>query len=393
MIEIAPMTRRTRHFPGLENLRPYALVAVAAALLSGCGMAPGMHFPAQSSSSRFLYDEPKETVTVTPIIKKITPELLRQEMQAQQAAQPVDDLAELMTPAKPYTIGPGDHLAITVWDHPELVMPVTTMTGTTIATLSTTTPTGYTVSAEGKIQFPYAGDVTVAGLTEMQARDLLARNLSHYIKKPEITLRVLNYRSQRIYVDGEIKSPGIVPIDDLPLSLPEAINRAGGITPLGDQSRIAITRAGKTYRVDLTGLIAGGIDPSRIVLASGDLLRVHSRDDSKVFVVGEVIKPASLPMRNGRLSLNEALGEVGGIDPRTANARQVYVIRNVGDAQPLVYHLDAQSPVMFALAEDFALKPRDVVYVDATSMVRYNRVISLILPTAQLLTLTNRGFE
>lgn len=391
MIDTAPMTRMTRHFP---NLRSCALAAFAAALLSGCGMAPGMHFPAQPGSSKFLYAEPKETSTVTPIIKKITPELLRQEMQAQQTAQPVDDLVELMTPARPYTIGPGDHLAITVWDHPELVMPVTTMTGTTLATVGTThTPAGYTVSADGKIQFPYAGDVTVAGLTEMQARDLLARSLSHYIKKPEITLRVLNYRSQRVYVDGEVKAPGIVPIDDLPLSLPEAINRAGGITQLGDQSRIAITRAGKTYQVDLPGLIAGGTDPSRIVLASGDLLRVHSRDDSKVFVVGEVIKPASLPMRNGRLSLNEALGEVGGINPATANARQIYVIRNVDDAQPLVYHLEAESPVMFALAEEFPLRPKDVVYVDATSIVRFNRVISLILPTAQLITHVNRGFE
>lgn len=387
------MTRTTRHFTGIERFRSYALVAAAVALLAGCGMAPGMHFPAQPTSSKFLYAEPKETVTVTPIIKKITPELLRQEMQAQQAVQPMDDLAELMTPATPYTIGPGDHLAITVWDHPELVMPVTTMTGTTIATLSTTTPTGYTVSADGRIQFPYAGDVPVGGLTEMQARDLLARKLSHYIKKPEITLRVLNYRSQRIYVDGEIKSPGIVSIDDLPLSLPEAINRAGGITALGDQSRIAITRAGKTHWVDLPGLIAAGVDPSRIILASGDLLRIFSRDDSKVFVVGEVINPASLPMRNGRLSLNEALGEVGGINPATANARQIYVIRNANDEHPLVYHLEAESPVMFALAEEFPLRPKDVVYVDATSMVRFNRVISLILPTAQLITHINRGFE
>ncbi|MDT3708482.1 MAG: polysaccharide biosynthesis/export family protein [Thiobacillus sp.] len=383
------MTSRFRRFTGIEHLPPYALMVVLAGLLSGCAIAPGMHF----SSSNTQYVEEADAKPVTPIIKKITPELLRQEMQAQQAVQPMDDLAELMTPATPYTIGPGDHLAITVWDHPELVMPVTTMTGTTIATLSTTTPTGYTVSADGRIQFPYAGDVAVGGLTEMQARDLLARKLSHYIKKPEITLRVLNYRSQRIYVDGEIKSPGIVPIDDLPLSLPEAINRAGGITALGDQSRIAITRAGKTHWVDLPGLIAAGVDPSRIILASGDLLRIFSRDDSKVFVVGEVINPASLPMRNGRLSLNEALGEVGGINPATANARQIYVIRNANDEHPLVYHLEAESPVMFALAEEFPLRPKDVVYVDATSMVRFNRVISLILPTAQLITHINRGFE
>jgi polysaccharide export outer membrane protein len=371
------MTSRFRRLTGIAHF-PSILPIALAALLSGCALAPGMHF--SSSNAEYAEEPAGDKTAVKPLIKEITPQLIRQELLSAQAREPVD-LSEIMAPSQPYTIGPGDHLAITVWDHPESVTPVTT------------TPTGYAVSADGKIQFPYAGDVTVAGLTEMQARDLLARKLSRYIKRPEITLRVLNYRSKRIYVDGEIKVPGIVAIDDLPLTLPEAINRAGGITPLGDQSRISIIRAGKTHWVDLPGLIGEGTDPSRITLNNGDLLRVPSRDDSKVFVVGEVTKPASLPMRNGRLSLSEALGEVGGIDPRTANARQVYVIRNVNDAQPLVYHLDAQSPVMLALAEEFALKPKDVVYVDAHPMVRYNRVISLILPSLILYTITSGLIE
>jgi polysaccharide export outer membrane protein len=370
------MTSKFRRLSGIAQFQPYALMAVVAVLVSGCA---GMRF----SDSNAQYVKDTESTQVKPIIKAITPQLIRQQMQSQQASQS-DDLSELMTPPQPYTIGPGDHLAITVWDHPELVMPVTTMSGTTIATLGTTTPTGYTVSADGKLQFPYAGDIKVAGLTEMQARDLLARKLAHYIKKPEITLRVLNYRSQRAYVDGEVKSPGIVPIDDIPLSLAEALNRAGGITPIGDQSRISIARAGKTFRVNLPRLIADGVDPSRVILANGDILRVYSRDDTKVFVVGEVNKPAALQMRNGRLTLSEALGEAEGVNPTTANASQIYVIRNASADEPLVYHLDAKSPVMLALAESFELKAKDVVYVDATAIVRFNRVMSLILPTAFL---------
>ena len=371
------MTSLFRRLTGIEHFLPYALMAVVAVLVSGCA---GMRF----SDSNAQYVKDTESTPVKPIIKEITPQLIRQEMQSQQASQ-LDDLSELMTPPRPYTIGPGDHLAITVWDHPELVMPVTTMTGTTLATVgTTTTPTGYTVSADGKLQFPYAGDVKVAGLTEMQARDLLAGKLSHYIKNPEITLRVLNYRSQRAYIDGEVKSPGIVPIDDIPLSLAEALNRAGGITPIGDQSRISIARAGKTFRVNLPRLIADGVDPSRVILANGDLLRVYSRDDNKVFVMGEVNKPAALQMRNGRLTLSEALGEAEGVNPATANASQIYVIRNASADEPLVYHLDAKSPVMLALAESFELKAKDVVYVDATAIVRFNRVMSLILPTAFL---------
>ena len=366
----------------------FYLMIVSVALLSGCALAPGMHFDSGNSTIEHSDDDAS---TVLPVIKSITPQLIQQEQQLAES-EGHSDLSEIMTPPQPYTIGAGDHLAITVWDHPELVMPVSNMSGT-MATLAGTIPAGYTVSAEGKIQFPYAGDFTVGGLTELQARDLLVERLAHYIKQPEVTLRVMNYRSQRVYAVGEVKLPGIVHIDDIPLSLPEAINRAGGITPLGDQSRISISRKGKTYWVDLPRLITSGIDPSRIMLSNGDILRVSSSEESKVFVVGEVNKPTTLTLRNGRLSLNEALGESGGVNPQTANANQIYVIRNANDAQPIVYHLDAQSPVMFALAENFELKAKDVVYVDAASMVRFNRIISLILPTAQTITIINRGFK
>jgi len=375
----------------MKNTDCYAIQAKILAItlffvfLSGCSIAPGMRM--DDSNARV---EPADSSpAVKAVIKTITPKLIQQEIEQTKSAVQ-SDLSDLMKPPQPYLIGPGDQLAITVWDHPELVMPLSSMTGNL---LSGTVPAGYTVSSEGKIQFPYAGDFKVGGLTELQARDLLAERLSTYIKKPEVTLRVLNFRSKRIYVDGEVKQPGIVQIDDIPMSLPEALNRAGGVTAQGDQSRIILNRNGKKYFIDMTRLMEAGIDPTHIMLAKGDMVRVSPREESKVFVIGEVVRPSSLTLRNGHLSLNEALGEAGGVNPQTADANQVYVIRNANDAQPTIYHLDAHSPVMFALADSFELKPKDVVYVDATSMVRFNRVISLILPTAQTITIVNRGFQ
>lgn len=366
---------------GLTTLQ--VLLVISVALLTGC-TAPGMHF----DSSNAKFEDSDDSAAVQPLIKTITPQLIQKEF----SRTVLPNLSALMTPAKPYKIGVGDHLAITVWDHPELVMPVTSMTGATAA-VAGPLPSGYAVSAEGMIQFPYAGEFKVAGMTALEARDKLIKRLAHYIKKPEVTIRVLNFRSQRIYIDGEVRNPGIVNIDDIPLSLTEALNRSGGVTPLGDQSRVSLTRNGRTYWINMTQLIAGGIDPSRIMLTNGDMLRVSPSDESKVFVLGEVTRPTTLRLRNGHLSLNEALGEAGGINPLTANGHQVYVIRNANDAQPVVYHLDAQSPVMFALAENFELKAKDVVYVDAASIVRFNRIISLILPTAQTIQIMNRGFQ
>lgn len=368
------------------------VVGILIAFLSGCALAPGMYFDSSYNEAEPAKGEP----AVTPVVKAITPQLVAQERQlAENEIQA--DLSGVMLPSQSYKIGAGDHLAITVWDHPELVMPMVSMAAATLpgmpSAAAASLPSGYVVSAEGKIQFPYAGDLKVDGLTELQARDLLVQHLVKYIKQPEVTLRVLNYRSKRIYVDGEVKQPGIVQVDDIPLSLPEALNRAGGFTALGDQSRISIARAGTTYWINLPKLIKKGGDPSLIMLSSGDMLSVRPREETKVYVTGEVVKPAALTLINGHLSLNQALGESGGINPQSGDGHLIYVIRNANDTQPVVYHLDAHSPVMLALADNFELKANDVIYVDSAPMVRLNRIISLILPTAQTITIANRGFQ
>jgi polysaccharide export outer membrane protein len=364
-----------------------ALAALFVVLLGGCAIAPGMYYDDFNAQ----VEPPVGEQNVSPIIRTITQGLVQAERLAAQS-QKHDELEALIAEPIPYKIGAGDVLGITVWEHPELLSPRFAGDSTAVATTALNV-SGYTVGEDGKIQFPYAGDMMLAGMTELEARDALGQKLSTYIRDPQITLKVITYRSKRIYVDGEVKNPGIVQVDDLPLTIAEAINRAGGVTAQGDRSRISLVRAGKQTWIDLPGLIESGYDPSRLLLKSGDMIKVSSRDESKVFVVGEVTKPVALPMHNGRLSLNEALGEAGGVSSATGDANQIYVIRNAADARPLVYHLDAHSPVMFALAQNFDLKPKDVIYVDAAPMVRFNRIISLILPTAQTITIVNRGFQ
>jgi polysaccharide biosynthesis/export protein len=221
----------------------------------------------------------------------------------------------------------------------------------------------------------------VAGLTQDQARNLLSNKLSKYLRQPKVTLRVQSFRSKRVYVDGEVKNPGLQAINDIPMTLVEAINRAGGVLPTGDQSQVIINRNGTNYYINLPQLVQRGVNPSSIMLASGDVIRVRSRDESKVFVSGEVVSPHALPMHNGRLTLNEALGEAGGINPLSGDGSQIYVIRKQG-AEQVVYQLDGRSPGALAMAEGFELSPKDVVYVAATPLANWHRSISLILPGA-----------
>ncbi len=359
----------------LSKLSAFGLMLGLLAL-AGCASAPGMHMARDSQNP---------AGPESPRIESIDAALIAQQRQKQPAISP--EVTALMAQAGPYRIGPGDILGIIVWEHPELALPPTAISA---ATDGTATPHGYTVDSEGRIQFAYASQLKVAGLTEGQARERLVRALERTLRDPQVTLRVQSYRSQRVYLDGEVRTPGVQTITDMPMTLPEALNRAGGATANGDTSRLQLSRNGNTVSINVPALVTAGYNPASILLQNGDLLRVPSKDEARIYVIGEVQRPGALNQRNGRLTLNEALGEAAGINPLAGHAGQVYVVRTAAQGQqPTVFHLDAQSPAALILAEQFELQPRDVVYVDPTSLANWNRVISLILPTAALANTTN----
>jgi polysaccharide biosynthesis/export protein len=369
------------------------LLVLAAACLTGCALSPGISMGdgATGSAGAFQRVGSAGLNADTPppgALLSISPELIRQ----QRAAQATDigqDIRNLFGVAKTYQIGPGDVLNIVVWDHPELAIVPAGASLTSDASSLSPVGNGYNTSPAGLIQFPYVGNLKVGGLTEYEARDLLAKRLSKYFKDPQVTVRIQSYRSGRVYVDGEVRLPGLQAVNDIPMTLPEAVNRAGGFTPMADRSTVSISRNGSTVAINLPQLTALGINPSSILLGSGDLVRVLSREETKVYVMGEVTRPVAQTLRNGRLTLNEALGEAGGVSATSGDPRQIYVVRSAPSGQPEIYHLDASSPVAYALAEGFELKSRDVVYVDPSQLVRWNRVISLILPSAAIVNTTS----
>ncbi|MBS0342296.1 MAG: polysaccharide biosynthesis/export family protein [Proteobacteria bacterium] len=312
-------------------------------------------------------------------ITAITPTLIAQ-MQADLAKPVGQDVQALMAEAGQYRIGIGDTIGVYVYDHPELILSATT-TASGSDPASVAPAAGFMVSSAGMLSFPYAGQIKAAGMTIQELSDTLTQRLGRVFKNPQLQVRIEAFRSKRAYIEGEVGRPGLQLITDIPLTLPEAISRAGGISATGDRSHVTLTRKGVTTSIDMMRLAQAGIDPSRILLENGDILFVRNRDERKVFVMGEVAIQQPLLMRNGRLSLNDALAEAGGASLTTSNPRQIYVIRNQPQGGYSIYHLDAKSATAIAMADGFPLKPRDVVYVDPVPLVQWNRVINLILPS------------
>jgi polysaccharide export outer membrane protein len=353
-----------------------AAIGAAGTLMSACAALPGMNMQALSGPTTSTTSEAAQPSAQMPIAEIDIP-LIKQMRAAERDTASSASL--LVAQPTPYVLGTGDVLNITVWDHPELA--AAQLTAPQSAPRAADPVAGFVVDEQGDLMFPYAGRVHVAGLRADEAQAALAKSLTKSFVEPQVTLRVASYRAAQIYVDGEIHSPGPQSINDIPMGLYEAISRAGGFSPAADQSRMVLVRGGISHKINLAQMLDRGQNPSDIVLKSGDVLRIPARDESGVFVMGEVNKPTTaMPMKNGRLTLADALAQAGSVSTTSSDPGHVYVVRDTLADVPKVFHLDARSPVSMILANQFDLQPRDVVYVDTNNLVRFSRVLSLLMP-------------
>ncbi|WP_109484181.1 polysaccharide biosynthesis/export family protein [Paraburkholderia sp. C35] len=374
---------------------------VVVLLLSACAAAPGNYL----NRSRLNDQSTKQPTEVYPV-KIIDAGVIvdqsnsRAEVERAQSAK----MAQLTSPpVYVYHVQPQDILGVTVWDHPELTTPTATSFSSggnttqslagalqqpyTTALSGQSDPYGQTVASDGFIFIPYAGRLQVAGKTVTQIRDQIAASLVRFVKNPQVDVRVLSFRSQKIQVTGQVKAPGPLAISDVPLTLVDAITRSGGTTSDADLQRVRLVRKKKLYLLDANRMLDRGDMSQDVLLQSGDVINVPDRVDSRVFVMGEVKTPASLFMYRGTLTIADALTQSGGILDTDANPREIYVLRGIKErpTTPEVFHLDMTQPDSIMLSTQFQLQPLDVVYVGTAVSTTFNRVLQQVLPTLQTL--------
>ncbi len=309
-----------------------------------------------------------ETHTISP--------MLLSELNANQPKPQFNEQLQAAMGNYDYKVGKGDVLLITVWNHPELTIPAGSMRDPVDA--------GNWVHNDGSIFYPYVGRVKVEGLKVTEIRDILADKLAKYIESPQVDVTVAGFRSQRVYVTGEVQKPGVLPVTNVPMTLIEAVSASGGLTPEADWTTVTLTRNGQERAFNLRELYQQGNTDQNILLQPNDVLHVARNDQNKVFVLGEVRQPKSYMMGRSGMTLAEALADAGGWFEATANAEGVFVIRIADPATGRVadvYQLNAKNATALVLAEQFKLQQRDIVYVTAAPVARWNRVISQLLPS------------
>ena len=229
-------------------------------------------------------------------------------------------------PAADYIVGAQDVLTITCYDQADL-------------------SGKFTVETDGTFTYPLIGRVKVGGLTLRQVETELKARLvgDGYFRNPQITVSVDTYKSQKVFVVGEVRTPGTYPLSG-DMNLVEALARAGSTLPTASGEAIVVhpeagqTASGPTLptavidaggdnivRVDLRDLQNGAFSQNA-VLRDGDTIFVPRAES--VYVFGQVKNPGAYAMQQKNTTVLQALSLAGGVTDRGTTSR-IKIVRIV----------------------------------------------------------------
>ena len=266
-----------------------------------------------------------------------------------------------------YILGPADIISIDLTDTDDL-------------------DNSYEIDPDGLIDLPFVGKIKISELTVDGAQNVLREVISDFYKNPDLQINVDEYNSSKVYIVGAVRNQITINLDQKPIKLIEAAIQANFNPNAADKllgTKGFLRRDNQLYKINLNNTFTSLDDGENFFLKKNDVIFIDRNSDS-IHVFGELTKPGEY-YPNKNYSLTELIS-TSGLNQLTSNVKKVFVIREDFSSflKIKVFQLDVSNPVNLVAGRKFLLKPKDIVFIPPTEIVKWNRVISLLLPQTDL---------
>ena len=292
-------------------------------------------------------------------------------------------------------VGAGDVLSITVFEvgvtlfGGQQALGAQGAAGAPDPTARAQSLNGVAVREDGSITLPYIGRLIVARHTTGEIERMIVQRLRGLSQSPQVLVGVLQNIHNTVLVSGYVARPGRQSLTLERERLLDAIAAAGGVGTLGgpENTVVRVRRGAQFAEAYLAAIESGGAGD--IVLLPGDRIDVVRRP--RTFAVfGASNKVAQIPFPSASVSLAEAIAQAGGPDDNRANPTAVFVFRDnapppdvTGQSRPalagspMVYRLNLDKPSSYFLAQRFAMRDKDVIFIANAKINQTRKLIEL----------------
>ncbi len=292
-----------------------------------------------------------------------------------------------------YIARPGDVLEVSIWEAP----PATLFTagGDTrngIAASRSNTLPDQTVAADGFINIPFAGQVSVSGRTTKQIEAEILKRLTGKANQPQVLVRITRNNTSTVTVVGEVRNATRMPLTPGKERLLDALAAGGGATSPVGKTSLQLTRGDQVKEMPLDAVIR---DPKQnIALQPGDVLTALTLSQSFT-VMGAANRNEEINFEASGITLAQAMGRIGGLQDNRSDARGVFIFRfenpeilgglatgafrTPEGKIPVIYRVDMKNPSTFFVIQRFPIQNNDVLFIANAPGTELQKFLNLVL--------------
>ena len=295
-------------------------------------------------------------------------------------------LAELLPPPTDM-IGPGDVLDVSIYEAGVTLFgggasgaaggQAAQLTGTPGVQVQKLPP--LRVNDDGDIAVPYAGKLHVLGHTSGEVETMIQRSLRGISQSPQVLVSVSTPITNSVIVGGEVGKPGRLVLQTNRETLSDVIALAGGYRGSAKDLTLRVFRRGQVVDISMTDLTENSALDVRAYPGDRYMLVNTPRTFSVLGAPGRV---EQLPLSRAKVSLAEAIANAGGVNPNAGDPAAIFVFRYVKDEQgadtPVVYHINMMKTSSYFLAQRFAVRDKDILYIGNAAANQPSKLVQLI---------------